>query len=81
MATIYSVKTGDIITDGLQSGTQCDEAIRIARRIAHEENETVILDDPEDGGEFLVGPRGGIRKFTDQLKRKMGFDVSSAASD
>lgn len=76
MATIYSTKTGDTITDGLQPGTRCDEAIRAAKRIARTENETVILDDPEDGGEFLVGPRGGIRKFTDRLKRKMGFSAT-----
>lgn len=74
MATIYSTKTNDTITTGLQSGIRCDEAIIVARRIARERNETVILDDPEDGGEFLVGPRGGRpRKLTAKLKRKMGF--------
>ena len=76
MATIYSTKYGHTITDGLQSGKYCDEAIQAARQIARAQNETVILDDPQDGGEFLVGPRGRIRKFTDHLKRKMGFDVT-----
>jgi hypothetical protein len=72
-ATIYSTKTGDTISAGLQSGIVCDEAINTARRIARERNETVILDDPEDGGEFLVGPRGGVRTWTAKMKRKMGF--------
>ena len=53
---------------------RCDEALTVARRMAREYGETVILDDPEYGGEFLVGPRGGRpRKFTAALKRKMGF--------
>ena len=74
MATIYSTRDGSTITDGLQSGKVCDEAVIVARQVARSHNETVILDDPEDGGEYLVGPRGGrLRKFTPALKRKMGF--------
>jgi hypothetical protein len=74
MATVYSTKTADIITDGLPSMANCDHAKKVARILAHEYKQTVILDDPEFGGEFLVGPRGGaMRKFTPALKRKMGF--------
>lgn len=43
--------------------------------MAKERRKTVILED--DDGEWLVGPRGGIRRFTDRLKREMGFEVGS----
>ncbi len=71
-ATVYSVRTGETITAGLPSLCQSDEALIVARRIAREKREQVILDD-ENQGELLVGPRGGLRKFTTGLKRKLGF--------
>jgi hypothetical protein len=73
MVAIYSTKDGHTITAGLQSDLVCSQAKQVARAVAREKNTTVILDDPECGGEYLVGPRGRIRKFTPALKRKMGF--------
>jgi pyruvate/2-oxoglutarate/acetoin dehydrogenase E1 component len=52
----------------------CAEAIQCARQIATRNNETVILDD--DDGEWLIGPRGGVRKFTTSLKRRYGFSAT-----
>lgn len=71
MATIYDINTGATITAGLQGADVCDAALRAARRIAAENRETVILED--DDGEWLVGPRGGLRRFTKRLKLKYGF--------
>ena len=72
MATIYSLNTGDTITAGLPSSARCDEALNIAKIIAREKGQTVILDDDERG-ELLIGPRGGVRRFTRKLKLKFGF--------
>lgn len=56
MATIYTYKTTDIITDGLQGSDVCDEAIIAARYAAKERGEAVVLDD--DDGVWLVHPNG-----------------------
>lgn len=72
MASIYDINTGHEITTGLQGSKVCDQAIICAKQIAVRKRETVILDD--DDGEWLVGPRGGIRRFTKALKRRYGFN-------
>ena len=57
MATIYTMNAEEI-TDGLQSHTVCDEAIRAARNIAADRGETVRL---EDGDRLLdVHPDGSV---------------------
>lgn len=47
MATIYTLDS-EILTDGLQGCSHSDEALNIARRIAADRGEAVLLDD-EDG--------------------------------
>lgn len=53
MASITS-KTGEYITQGLQSRKVCDHAMQVAQREANRRNETVYLED--DGEEFEVCP-------------------------
>lgn len=60
MAEIYDLENGDEITVGLQGSDVCDEAIRAARNIAADRNETVQLVD--DDGTWDVYPDGKIRK-------------------
>ncbi len=55
MAAIYTLDS-ETITEGLQGCSVCDEALQIARRIAAERAETVVLDD--DDGLWLVAPDG-----------------------
>jgi hypothetical protein len=71
MASVYDLATGHTITEGLQGCRVCDQAIQVAADLAKIHNKTVILDD--DDGEWLVGPRGRVRKFTAGLKRRYGF--------
>lgn len=72
MAAIYSTTDNDTITEGLQGSNTCDQAINMAREEASERGETVHLKD--DDGEWLVGPRGGVRKLTPALRRKYGME-------
>lgn len=51
MAAIYDADY-NIITQGLQGCSRCDEAIQMARRMAAERQECVILND--DDGEWIV---------------------------
>ena len=51
MATVYTVD-GDVITEGLQGCTMCDEAILAAEAAADRHGEPVILAD--DDGEWRV---------------------------
>lgn len=55
MAEIYDTETDDMITGGLNGSRKSDEAIQLARRIAAERGETVLL---VDDGEWLVEPDG-----------------------
>ena len=67
MATIYSI-AGVTLTEGVQ-----DCAIKLAKNIARDRRERVIV---EDGAtNWLVGPRGGVKKMTDRIKRKLGFNA------
>lgn len=54
MAAIYNTLTGNTITEGLQGCTVCDEAFRMAKRMADERGEAVHLSD--DDGEWIVHP-------------------------
>jgi len=78
MAAIYRL-TGGTITQGLTGSSRCDQAVNMAREMARERRETVILSD--DDGEWLVGPRGGIRRFTDRLKKHYGFNVEGGEKE
>ena len=66
MAAIYDTQNGNLITDGLQGCTKCDEAIQAAKRIADDLGEDVPLVD--DDGEWIVHPRrdDGTREPADQ---------------
>ncbi len=57
MAEIYT-QSGEEITVGLQSSTVCDEAIRAAKGIAADRDETVRLED--DGEAWDVHPDGSV---------------------
>ncbi len=54
-ADIYAAD-GSEITAGLQPSRFCDEAINLARELAAERNETLLLCD--DDGDWLVAPDG-----------------------
>ena len=56
MATVYDYEEGYTITDGLQGCRVCDEAITVARSIARDRKEPVVLED--DDGTWLVPPKG-----------------------
>ncbi len=71
MATLFDLLSGDTITEGVPGCNTCDEGIRMALRIAQDGRRTVILDD--DDGEWLIGPRGRVRRFTAALQRRYGF--------
>ncbi len=61
MAEIYNYQTGDVICEGLQSHTVCDEAMQAARGIAADRGEPVVLDD--DGQEWIVQPDGTREEY------------------
>ncbi len=60
MAEIYNYQTGDVICEGLQSHTVCDEAMQAALGIAADRGEPVVLD---DGEEWIVHPDGTREDF------------------
>lgn len=65
MVAIYDVKTGDLITDGLQGCKVSDEAIQTAERIADRRGCDVRLVD--DDGEWIVHPMiDGQRESADE---------------
>jgi len=72
MASLFDLRSGHTITEGLQGSSVCNDALRIARARAKESKRSVLLED--DDGDWIVGPRGGIRKMTPALKRRYGFD-------
>lgn len=61
-AAIYDVRTGDVITEGLQTCRVCDEALNMARRIAAERGEPVLLVDAD--GHWHVQPDGDCEEVT-----------------
>ena len=61
MADIYDFEEGDVITQGLQGSSVCDDAIRFARNIAADRGEPVVLDD--DDGAWLVHPDGRLQPW------------------
>lgn len=63
MASIYNWQTGDTITDGLQGSRRCDEAINLAREMAAEFGEPVVLSD--DDGAWMVPPAGPCCRLID----------------
>ena len=72
MASLFDLLSGHTITEGLQGSDICNDALRTARAIAKETKRSVLLDD--DDCEWIVGPRGGIRKMTPALQRRYGFN-------
>lgn len=67
MATIYDMKTGDLIAGGLQGCNVCDAAIQAAQRIADDRGCDVHLED--DDGEWIVHPAvDGAREAADPLR-------------
>ena len=59
MASITD-QDGYAITDGLQGCDVCDEAVIVARRIARDRGEPVMLHD--DDGDWFVLPDGSIER-------------------
>ena len=59
-ATVYT-QSGEILTEGLQSAAQCDEARQCAREFARDFDARVIVEDPGvEGGAYAVEPDGEI---------------------
>lgn len=71
MATIYDYTNGEVITEGLQGSSACDEALQAARWIARDRHKTVVLED--DGELLIVGPRGGVRRMSGAEARDGGW--------
>ena len=57
MATVYDLNH-ETLADGLQGCDTCDEAIQMARKIAAERGEQVLLVD--DDGEWILNPDGSL---------------------
>lgn len=57
-STIYDLKTGYTITDGVQSQCICDATINTARRIAKERGHSVIVEDWGTQECYRVTPSG-----------------------
>ena len=53
MAAVYTMG-GDVLTEGLQGSSVCNDAARAARRIAKSRGEPVLLTD--DDGEWVIPP-------------------------
>jgi hypothetical protein len=64
MSTIYNAQTGAVLTSGLQSQVICDQTIIVARRIARELGQTVLVEDDEAGEYYQVSPRGRKAKVS-----------------
>ena len=75
MAALYDPDTAHPIAQGLQGSARSNDAINAALRAAKERNRTVWLED--DDGDWLIGPRGGVRRFTAALKAKHGFSMQT----
>lgn len=59
-STIYDMKTGYAITDGVQSQRVCDATIRTARACAASRNSSVIVEDRGTQECYRVTPAGHI---------------------
>jgi len=59
-STIYDMRTGYALTDGVQSQKVCDATINTARRIAREEGRSVIVEDRGTEEVYRVTPAGHI---------------------
>lgn len=59
-AAIYT-PYGDILSQGLQTATVCDQAIQCARRAARDRGVPVVLDDSD--GVWLVQPAGSVAQL------------------
>ena len=59
-STIYDLRTGNTITEGLQSQAVCDATINAARSIARHRGRSVIVEDYGTGECYRVTPRGYI---------------------
>jgi streptogramin lyase len=57
-STIYDMRTGHVLTDGVQSQKVCDATINTARRIAREERRSVIVEDRGTEKCYRVTPAG-----------------------
>jgi len=57
-ARIYDFKTGYLITEGLQSAILSDQAIKIAREIAREQDYSVIVEDHGTKEIYRITPSG-----------------------
>lgn len=64
MASIFNYQTGEHITQGLRGSKTCDEAIQMARRMASDRQEPVVLDD--DDGQWVVHPDGSCEESDTQ---------------
>jgi hypothetical protein len=61
-STIYDMRSGYVLTDGVQSQKVCDATINTARRIAREERRSVIVEDRGMEEYYRVTPAGRIWK-------------------
>lgn len=77
VATIYTL-SGDIIATCLQTIDKSDVATQCAWDIARRRRKSVWLRDSD--GDWLVGPRGGLRRLTEGLKRRYGFVIEGENS-
>ena len=59
-STIYDMRTGYELTDGVQSQSICDATINTARQLAREEGYSVIVEDHGTGECYRVTPAGHI---------------------
>ena len=64
MASIYN-KNGEYLTQGLQGSKVCDEAIKVAKRMAKNRNEEVYLED--DGWIYAILPDGSFGEVPDWM--------------
>lgn len=59
-STIYDMKTGYTIADGVQSQRVCNDTINTARSIARDKRHSVIVEDRGTGEIYRVTPAGYI---------------------
>ena len=62
VVTIYWENNGEVAADGLQSSIVCDEAINVAKRIAIEANQRVVVEDVPARNCYMVMKNGKITK-------------------
>jgi len=57
-SSIFDLRTGDIITDGVQSQAVCNATINTARSIAKSRRASVIVEDYGTGECYRITPAG-----------------------